>query len=269
MECKNCNSKLCNKISESEDYILYQCPDCSFYFKDTSEYDYDTLSESNYLVYNYDRKKEAIEINNIIKTYFSKAKILEIGCGTGSLLNELKNIGYKVIGVEPNKTAVEICYKSFPDLNVIHSYFRANLVPNDVNIIILHEVIEHLEPCNDLFSEIVNFMKKENLLIIRSGDALSFNAQLCFPNWGYIRSKEHISFYSMNAINIFCRNHGLVVQKFFRFRHSFGGIHLYLIFKNIVKSLFIKYSIDKWLNRTFTISKANDHFIAVIKKLYE
>lgn len=46
----------------------------------------------------------------------------------GSLLNKLKEIGYKTIGVEPNKIAYQLTKKYYPNLEVLNSYFSANLI---------------------------------------------------------------------------------------------------------------------------------------------
>lgn len=49
-----------------------------------------------------------IIIKNKIKLLPKKGALLKIGCGTGKLLAKCREIGWNVIGVEPNSSARKI-----------------------------------------------------------------------------------------------------------------------------------------------------------------
>lgn len=266
--CKNCFSKDLIILNNAMQYSLIKCNSCAFFFKDIGETNYETLQKGDYTCFNYDRKNEVIELDRVIKKNCKKNKIsvLEIGSGTSTLLNELKKLGYDVCGVEPSKASVQMAKELFPHIEVINDYFTSGSIAKEIDIILLYDVIEHLEPTNPLFKEIFDFMGLDTFLMIKSGNPLSFNAQLFISHWRYVGAEQHISFYSLKALKKFCENLDLNLIKYYKFQHAYGGVHFLKYFKNILKSVLKIFRIDTLFNRNFSIELANDHFIAVIKK---
>ena len=266
--CKNCSSKNIKILQTTPEYNLIKCNNCLFYYKDIGEIDYDTLNENDYSCYNFNRKKEVKELDCVIKKHCKKARIsiLEIGSGTSAISNELYQLGYNVIGVGPSKIAAQISKNVFPHIKIVNDYFNSNLITHDIDIIIMYDVMEHLEPDNKVFEEVCNFMGKDTLLLLKSGDPLTINAQLFFTRWSYVIIKQHISFYSSNALNVFCKNRNINLISYYKFRHAYGGIAITKILKNLLKFILKTFSVDTLIKRNFQIDLANDHFIAVIKK---
>lgn len=267
--CKNCKSENIKVIQTTHNYDLIKCNDCLFYFKNNKEIDYSSLNEDSFSAYNFNRKKEVKELDLVIKKHCNKncINVLEIGSGTGVISNELIILGYKVVAVEPSIIAVQMSKKTFPHINVINDYFNSNLVAKNIDVILMCDVMEHLEPNNKVFEEICNFMKNETLFIIKSGNPSSFNAKLFLTRWIYILSPQHISFYSHKALKIFCKNRNLELVNYYKFKHAYGGLALDKILKNILKLMFKVLHVDALLKRNFGLVLANDHFIAVIKKV--
>ena len=266
--CKNCLSEDLKILINTSEYSLIKCNSCAFFFKDIGETNYESLREEDFTCLNYDRKNEVIELDSVIRKFCKKNKIrvLEIGSGTSSILDELKKLGYDVIGVEPSKASIQISKEAFPHIEVINDYFTSGLIAKEVDIILLYDVVEHLEPNNPLYKEICDFMGLGTLLLIKSGNPLSFNAQLFISHWRYVLVESHISFYSKKALKKFCEKLDLNLIKYYRFRHAYGGLHFLKYLKNIFKFILKKFCIDTLLKRNFSIELANDHFIAVIKK---
>jgi SAM-dependent methyltransferase len=255
-------------LNNDSKYSLIKCNSCLFFFKDIGETKYESLQEKDYTCFNYDRKKEVIELDCIIRKFCKKNRIrvLEIGSGTSSILSELKKLGYDVIGVEPSKASIQISKEVFPHIEVINDYFTSGLIAKEVDVILLYDVVEHLEPSNPMFKEICDFMGFGTLLLIKSGNPLSFNARLFISHWRYALAEQHISFYSQKALKMFCEKWDLNLIKYYKFRHAYGGLHFLKYFKNVIKFILKKFRIDTLLKRNFSIELANDHFIAVIKK---
>lgn len=268
MHCKNCLSPNIRILQTTSNYSFLKCRDCLFYYKNLNECNYLSLDGESYSNYNFSRKKEVADLDLVIKTHCKKNKIniLEIGSGTGTISNELVLFGYKVTSVEPNRAAAEISKKLFPELRIINDYFNASLIQNDIDIILLYDVIEHLEPSNPMFDEIYKYMNPETLLLLKSGNPRSFNAQLFITRWVYILSDQHISFFSYKALKAFCKNKNFELIKYYKFKHAYGGIAMLKILKNLLKLVFKTIRFDTLLGRNFSIDVANDHFIAVIKK---
>lgn len=110
---------------------------------------------------------------NIIKYFLDKfklnmkAKILEIGCGTGSNLELLSKYG-KVFALEPSKDAFIYLNKK----NFINIDLRKGTCPADLkykekfDLICLFDVLEHIEEDQHSINKIVDILKPHGRLFI-------------------------------------------------------------------------------------------------------
>jgi len=76
-----------------------------------------------------------------------KLRILDIGCGNGSLTHALAQQGYEVIGMEESSSGAEIAQRNFPDCQFIQGSIYSpppTLLDNSFGVVISVEVIEHL-----------------------------------------------------------------------------------------------------------------------------
>ncbi|MUG94056.1 methyltransferase domain-containing protein [Scytonema sp. UIC 10036] len=75
------------------------------------------------------------------------ARILDLGCGNGSLSHILAQHGYDVVGMEDSASGITIARQNFPDCQFIQASIydspKAELL-NAFDIVIAVEVIEHL-----------------------------------------------------------------------------------------------------------------------------
>lgn len=108
-----------------------------------------------------------------------KLRILDLGCGNGSLSNFLTQKGYDVVGVEESKSGIEIAAKNFPDCQFIQGsiydlpYHR---LEEKFDIIISMDVIEHL------------FYPKELVRVARNCLKLGGRLILSTPYHGYFKN---------------------------------------------------------------------------------
>lgn len=120
------------------DYILY-------YMTNAFEEKYFVgASGSNYL--DYRTKRFSNLADDIIKilSLDKDCKIIDFGCATGALLNELKNRGFKNIkGTDISNWAIEYGRKIY-DLEDELEFYNRNLLYEGSDYIIMLDVLEHL-----------------------------------------------------------------------------------------------------------------------------
>jgi 2-polyprenyl-3-methyl-5-hydroxy-6-metoxy-1,4-benzoquinol methylase len=146
-------------IEQTKDYydkLMYKYP--------SSEIKYQKL---------YDSVLKFIPVNKNVR-------ILDVGCGTGGLINTLKNNGYlNITGLDFSTYCVNYCKKRFPNNNFVQLDLKKNSSKkfiNNFSIIIMLEVLEHI-------SDDLNVIKK-----IKSGSLVV----LSLPNYD---SKGHVRFF--------------------------------------------------------------------------
>lgn len=109
-------------------------------------------------------------------------RVLDIGCGNGSLCGVLSKLGLYVVGVENDKAGVNIAKATYPDIR----FYKAS-VQDDVaeiltsenekfDVVVSTEVIEHLYSPEQLLQFARNIIKENGLLI------------LTMPYYGYAKN---------------------------------------------------------------------------------
>ncbi|MDZ7721968.1 MAG: class I SAM-dependent methyltransferase [candidate division KSB1 bacterium] len=255
-------------------FELLKCNECKLQFKrSANKINYENLDFDDYSIYNFSRKNEVKDLIKILKSYDfenENLSVLEIGCGTGSLLNEFHNYGiHKLYGIEPSQVACDYAKETF-NLNIINGYFSHNSLSEKVDIIILYDVIEHLNKPHALFYEIGKYMTKDTLLLIKTGNTSSLNAKVSKSHWRYYQGEQHVVFYNKKSLKNLLNQHNLEIVNFYFFKHAYGGVHLRFFLKKIIKGLIVR--VLFWLNlyvnknNSYSVALVNDHFIAAIRK---
>lgn len=135
------------------------------------------------------------------------ARILELGCGMGRLMLNLKQAGFNNIkGIDIDDSMLEAAKEE--GLNVEKNdavqFLRENTELFDV--IYCFDVIEHIkkEEQIELFKLLNSHLKPEGFLVIRVPNALS-------PTSGFFRYEDftHVTSYTPVTIKFLCQNGGL------------------------------------------------------------
>ncbi|MCU7550849.1 methyltransferase domain-containing protein [Chitinophagaceae bacterium LB-8] len=102
-------------------------------------------------------------------------KIMEVGCGLGYLTYALVKEGYDVIGIDISKNAVDEAIKSFGNYYICADVFEyVSEHQNLYNVIILTEVIEHLNEPLKFLESIMLMLKKGGRIIITTPNKTVF-----------------------------------------------------------------------------------------------
>jgi len=156
-----------------------------------SQYDSDYFSE---------REKTALNwIKNVGSEFVSKILqrnqvnfVLDVGCGSGLWLTELKKMGFNVVGTDISKDALRRSKQVLSDVCFLP--FGTNTFDG----VIILEVIEHLnsEECSKLLAEISRVCKKNGTVIISTPNGLSIGRFIYGHKWIGYTDPTHVKFYA-------------------------------------------------------------------------
>ncbi len=113
-------------------------------------------------------------ILNIVEPYLAnRKKILDIGCGAGTLSLYIANYDNHIIkGIDISPKAISACKTSAQKLGLIQNTrfqvgnFLKTRIKEDFDLILCTEIIEHLPKDNIAIKKIFNYLKPNGLVII-------------------------------------------------------------------------------------------------------
>lgn len=129
-------------------------------------------------------------------------KILEVGCGEGNFINQLKSDGAELWGVEPDEDSARMAgTKLFKVLNNTIEEALRNLPDKYFDAVILNDVLEHM-----LYPD-------DNLRKLKAKLSASGHIVASIPNFRYVKSLFQV----VVKGNWKYRDHGILDQNHFRF----------------------------------------------------
>ncbi len=145
---------------------------------------------------------------DLIVTYLAhtEVKILDVGCATGGLLNQLRRKGFpNVIGLDPSLACAEAAWRQYGIRVLTKTISQLNEIDERFDLVILSGVLEHIRDLETHLSSIYNILEENGKVLVVVPDASRFD---CFPDAPYQQfSMEHINFFSpVSLCNLMSRN---------------------------------------------------------------
>lgn len=157
-------------------------------------------AEEVYLPANADDQRRAIQFSSLIKG----KKWLDFGCGTGRLIDLLKNIAERAEGCELNSTYVN----AMKERNIEVYSLLADVPQEAYDVITMFHVLEHIPNPLETLQQLFVRLKKGGVMVIEIPHAndfllksLDLHSFKKFTFWS-----EHLVLYTRNALEILLQN---------------------------------------------------------------
>jgi len=133
--------------------------------------------------------------------FIKNGKFLDIGCGNGSRLLKMKQLGWDVSGVEMSKKAYNECKKN--GLNVFNSTLEnTSFESNSFDVIYLSHLIEHLPNPIEVLTIVKKILKPNGLLYIKTPNRESLGRKLFKRFWYANDVPRHLSLFGKKNLTM-------------------------------------------------------------------
>jgi len=211
--------------ASQEHFSLIRCTKCKFVFTNPRPNDESLATyyiSDKYISHTGDNKTFINKIylqarkitlrrkRKLVRKYSLENKILDVGCGTGEFLNEMKSHGWRIFGVEPSpsaresaekKTETKIC-KSLNDVS-----------ENNFNAITLWHVLEHLPDLNLALQTLHQLINETGTIFIAVPNLQSYDASYYGSFWAAYDVPRHLWHFDKNNMKILLEKNGLKLIK--------------------------------------------------------
>ncbi len=197
-------------------------------------------------------------ISGIFKKHFEKAAkkyinlfnikkndlIIDIGSNDGIGLIPFKELGFKnILGIEPaNNLAKETRKIGIRTINRFFNEKISSLIKDKAKLIMASNVFAHADNLHELIQTMKKILKPRGKIIIEVQYFPKMLKDFTFDNIYH----EHVNYWSMQALNKFCKLNGLKIFKVEEIDTHGGSIRVYITKEKKIK---IESSVNKILKK--------------------
>jgi len=192
--CNNCTARFTQDVPEQDAIGPYYASDAYISHSDTKEGFVNSL-------YHKVRKRTLISKRKLIISQTGKAKgnILDIGCGTGAFLNEIKTAGWQITGLEPDETARKNAAALY-NIEPLAPGKLFELKPASYDAITMWHVLEHVHELQAYIRQAAELLNKDGKLFIAVPNYTSYDARLYGAYWAAYDVPRHLYHFSPRSI---------------------------------------------------------------------
>ncbi len=140
-------------------------------------------------------------------------RLLDIGCGKGEFLSQMKDLGWQVMGVEPDAEAARIAQEKF-QIPVLSGTLLENDIPNNYfDIVTMQHVIEHLHNPIETLNRIFHILKPGGKLVILTPNINSLVQVLMKKSWYPWDPPRHLLLFSPRSLKKVVRQVGFDIKE--------------------------------------------------------
>ena len=216
--CGNPTEKTYLKVKDlfltQEEFALFQCDHCGLLFTmprpapevigkyyQSEAYFSHQENKTGFIPRIYEKVK-TINLKNKIKMSIGglpKGKLLDIGCGVGDFLVQIKAHGWEILGIEPSEDARAIASNRLGFRPLDPSQY-ASLPDQSFDVITMWHVLEHVDDLKSQTKELLRLLKPGGRLIIALPNFQSFDCQYYKEYWAAWDVPRHLNHFTQECL---------------------------------------------------------------------
>ena len=228
--CPVCKAKNAKYIGTKNYISIMACIDCTHVFADLAGKDFNhsdldlfrdgfthgrMQSDSDY--YDHLVQGEAVGcptfvtaskvLSMVLKTGFAHKSWLDVGSGSGHLVERAEKMDFDASGIEPGGWGQIAANRK--GIRIAQGFLGENLSGRKYSIISATDVVEHVPDPIRFLSLMSSHMEEDGILIISIPCIESFEAKIFGLNWSMLSPPTHRHFFTKKSLNIAINKAGL------------------------------------------------------------
>ncbi len=205
-ECHNCFVRFTQDVPSQQEIGPYYKAEAYISHTDTQK---GLINKIYHKVRNYTLKSKRKLIQH--ETSLSKGNILDIGCGTGAFLNEMKSASWNITGLEPDKKASKMASKLY-GINTQNPEVLFQLPKNSYDAITMWHVLEHVHQLHEYIKALYDLIKDNGSIFIAVPNYTSYDASHYKEHWAAYDVPRHLFHFSPQSMEALLNKHGLKLK---------------------------------------------------------
>lgn len=171
------------------------------------------------------RNADIVAMESMLLGDLPPGKLLDVGCGDGSFLAHMRNLGWDVLGVEPDNRAAQVAQEKFQIKVYPRTLDNIDLDPMSIDAISLIHVIEHVSNPVDLLRQCHTLLKPHGLLAIATPNIRSLGHKWFKQSWFHLDPPRHFILFDRQGVENLLTNNRFKIRKSSTYSRTASGIY--------------------------------------------
>ena len=192
---------------------LLKCSDCGFVYSKVVSIDYQdygrkAAAQKREKLINKSAKQGIPQLVEEItgKTGIARGRVLDFGCGVGLMAREFARLGYDINVIEQSQAYRDLL--SSENMAAFESFAEINDYKGSFDLVIIKDVLEHLENPLETVQKLVSFIKPGGFLYLRVPN------RYAYPFHWAVDTKGHINHFSPSILKKILDDAGLELHDY-------------------------------------------------------
>ncbi|MCM3875699.1 MAG: class I SAM-dependent methyltransferase [Thermoanaerobaculia bacterium] len=148
-----------------------------------------------------------------IERFVAKGRVLDIGCGRGITLSQLKEDGWEISGVEISETAATHARSLLGETIFVGDILAAPWPADSFDVINIWHVLEHLPDPAGVLSKCGTLLRPGGLLVVAVPNFESLQAGFAGPLWFHLDVPRHYWHFGEKVLRALLEEKGFAVRE--------------------------------------------------------